>query len=296
VTSSATRHSDSFFIPGDCQDPAYRNVRDLPQLEKALNFTESLWRRYRGYEDAHFLQEAKDHFLERFWEMYLAVTFIERGFELSRAGNAGPEFSFTSGSRKICVEAVAPGPGAGDDGVPELQMGSDEAYKVPTEKILLRYTNALMEKRKRYLVALAKGTVNESDGYVLAINCRRIPHAPYGNTLPFFVQALLPFGSLAVLIDPKTGDSGDPFYQLREEIKKAKGSPVSTTSFLDPKFAFISAVLHSAVDCVNCPSNLGEEFTVLHNPSASHSLDRTVFSWCERLSYRDGALQKFHPG
>ena len=68
--------SDSFFIPGDCQDPGYRNVRDLPHHKEAHNFTESLWRKYQGYEDAHFLQEAKDHFLERFWEMPIAAANV----------------------------------------------------------------------------------------------------------------------------------------------------------------------------------------------------------------------------
>jgi len=286
--------SDSFFIPGNCEGPAYRNVRDLPHREEARNFTESLWRRYQGYEDAHFLREAMDHFLERFWEMYLAVTFLERGFPLSRAGNAGPEFRFTSGDQRIWVEAVAPGPGIGDDSVPEMQMGV--VSNVPTEKILLPYANVLKVKRERYLAALTIGVVNELDCYVLAINSRRIRHAPYGNTLPFFVQALLPFGNLTVLIDPKTGDFSDPFYQLREEVIKANGSPVSTTGFLDRQFAFVSAVLHSTVDGVNCPPKLGGDFTILHNPSASHSLDRSVFAWCEQLIYRDGALRKVHSG
>ncbi len=288
--------SDSFFIPGDCQDPGYRNVRDLPHLEEAHNFIESLWRRYQGYEDAHFQQEAKDHFLERFWEMYLAVTFLDRGFALSRAGNAGPEFWFTSGNQKIWVEAVAPEPGIGNDRVPELQMGLkvEVASKVPTEKILLRYTNAITEKRERYLAALERGILVDSDSYVLAINSRGIPDVPYRNTLPFFVQALLPFGPLTILIDPQTEEFGDPFYQLRESVAKAKGSPVSTAGFLDPQFAFVSAVLHSSVDCVNCPPNLGGDFTILHNPSAARALDHSVFDWCEQLIYRDRALQKVH--
>jgi hypothetical protein len=286
--------SHSFFIPGVCKDPGYQNVRDLPHWQGARDFTESLWRRYQGYEDEHFLREAKDNFLARFWEMYLAVTFIERRFRISRVGNAGPEFCFTSGTQKIWVEAVTPRRGIGGDSVPELLMGSDEACEVPTEKILLRYTNVLTEKRKQYLVALAKGIVNESDCFVLAINSRGIPHAPYGNTLPFFVQALLPFGNLAVLIDPKTGDSSEPFYQRREEITKANGFPVSTAGFLDPEFAFVSLVLHSAVDCANHPAKLGGDFTILHNPSTSRALGHSVFDWCEQLIYHDGALQKVH--
>ena len=95
--------------------------------------------------------------------MYLAVTFIERGFALSRTGNAGPEFCFTFGKQKIWVEAVAPEPGTGNDGVPEVQMGIKMASEVPTENILLRYVNAMTVKRDRYLAALAKGRLNELD-------------------------------------------------------------------------------------------------------------------------------------
>jgi hypothetical protein len=284
----------SFFSSGDCRDPGYQHVRDLPHWKDEKEFTESLWQRYQGNEDEHFLREAKDNFLPRFWEMYLAVTFIERGFRISRDGNAGPEFCFTSSLQKIWVEAVAPRPGIGPDSVPELVMGSEEASKVPTEKILLRYANALAEKRVRYLAALAKGIVNESDSYVLAINSRGIPHAPYGNTLPFFVQALLPFGNMAVLIDPKTGDSSEPFYQHRDSVAKGNGSPVGTRGFLDPKFAFVSLVLHSAVDCANHPAALGDDFIILHNPSASRAIDHSIFGWCEQLIYGDGALQKLH--
>jgi hypothetical protein len=288
--------ADSFFVPGDCRDPAYENVRDLPHLEEARNLTESLWGRYQGYEDVHFLREARDHFLERFWEMYLAVTFLERGFDIFRAGNAGPEFCFASGNRKIWVEAVAPGPGTGNDRVPELQIGMEVevASEVPTEKILLRYANAITVKRERYLAAVKSGILKESDGYVLAINSRRIPHAPYGSTLPFFIQALLPFGPLTILIDPRTRDIGDRFYRLRESVAKAEGSRVSTASFLDPQFAFVSAVLHSSVDCVNCPPTLGGEFTILHNPNASHPISDSLFSWCEQLVYRNEVLRKVH--
>ncbi len=233
--------------------------------------------------------------MERFWEMYLAVTFLERGFELSRAGNVGPEFCFTSGNQKIWVEAVAPGPGTGNDRVPELQMGVEVASKVPTEQILLRYTNAISEKRKRYLAALERGILDDSDGYVLAINSRRIPHAPYGNTLPFFVQALLPIWASNSSNRSQDRRIWRPVLPASRPVTKAKGSLVSTASFLEPQFAFVSAVLHSSVDCVNRPSGLGGEFTILHNPNTARSLDHSVFDWCEQLIYRDGALQKSIP-
>jgi hypothetical protein len=78
------------------------------------------------------------------------------------------------------------------------------AYQVPTEKILLRFANAVITKRERYHAALKAGIVSPDDGYLLAINSRRIPHAPYGNTLPFYVQALLPFGNLTLVLNRST--------------------------------------------------------------------------------------------
>ncbi|MFA5111444.1 MAG: hypothetical protein WC443_08575, partial [Desulfobaccales bacterium] len=150
----------SFFLPGDCQDPAYRNVRDNPNnklyLREAKAFVESLWIRYRDLKDSknlylkdpHCRTSALNGFLSRFWEMYLAVTLHDHGFKLERYGNKGPEFYFWHNNRKVWVEAVAPGPGINENRVPGC---SNSILKdVPEEKILLRFTNALDEKRKKY--------------------------------------------------------------------------------------------------------------------------------------------------
>lgn len=279
-----------FFRPGDCEDLSYKYIRDLPHHEQSREFVESLWSLYHTFADRHFLEDARAHFLERYWEMYLGVALLNRGLQLVRSGNEGPEFYFVHNHRKIWVEAVAPGPGTTSERVSEIQYG--EVSLVPTEKILLRFTNAIVEKRQKYLTALSRGIIRPSDLYLLAINSRRIPHAPLGNTMPFFVQALLPFGNLAVVIDKNTGKISDTFYQSRESVIKESGAPVSTKAFLEPQFGFVSAVLHSAVDCVNRPKLLGGDFSVLHNPLASHSLNRIIFRWCEQMFYREGVIEK----
>jgi hypothetical protein len=279
-----------FFLSGDCEDLGYRNIRDLPHHEQSRAFVESLWSQYNTYADRHFLEDAKAHFTERYWEMYLGVALLNHGLQLIRLGNEGPEFYFVHNDRKIWVEAVAPGPGTTSERVPEVQYG--EVSLVPTDKILLRFTNALSEKRQKYLTALSKGIIHQDDLYLLAMNSRRIPHASIGNTMPFFVQALLPFGNLAVVIDKNTGNITDTFYQPRESVIKESGAPVSTKAFLGSQFGFVSAVLHSAVDCVNRPQLLGGDFSILHNPSASHPIDRTIFHWCEQMFYREGVLEK----
>jgi len=280
--------SISFFLPGDA-DEAYCNIRDKTTgpAPEARAFIESLWRRYRGLEDHNFLTDAKTHFLQRFWEMYLAVTFMERGLKPSRKGRGGgPEFSCSYKERKIWVEAVAPGPG--DSAADRVEEASTEGVTdLPEEKILLRLTQALAQKRERYLAALAKGIVSDQDCYVLGVNSKGITQA-YG-ALPFFFKALLPIGDPLLRIRA-TAKITDSYYTLRETITKARGSPVSTTAFLDPQFAFLSAVIHSRVDCLNRPEELGEDFMVLHNPLAARPLEPSVFKWCEQYVYNDGEL------
>lgn len=282
---------DGFFLQGDAPNRGYRNVRDRTSgpAAKGHAFIEELWPRYRGLEDRHFREDAKAHFLERFWEMYLAVTFIERGLAPVRRAGVGPEFCFHHGGTEFLVEAVAPGPGSGGDRVEEPEDGV--ATRVPTEQILLRFTNVISEKRRKYLAAVAAGVCREDAGYILAINSRGIPHAAYGNTLPFFLQALLPIGAPTLLLDRTTGTTVDSYYAHRDSVAKSNGSAVSTAGLLSPDYSFVSAVINSAVDCVNRPAGLGEDFTLLHNPNAAYPLDRSLFTWCRQYVWNDFRLE-----
>ena len=285
--------TEGFFIQGEGSDLGYLNVRDKLHHEGTRKFVDSLWAKYEPLADSHFREDAKNHFLQRFWEMYVAVTFMERGLKLFPSGGEGPEFYFELSQRRIFVEAIAPGPGTGPDQVPEPQYGV--ATDTPTEKIMLRFTHALVEKRKKYLEALRKDIVTCDDGYLLAINSRGIHHGARGNTMPYFVQAFLPFGPLAVAIDPKTGNIVDSYHQYRDTIPKQTGTNISTKAFLDPDFQFISAVLHSSVDCVNCPKELGADFSILHNPSAGHRIETSVFPWSRQYVLRNSEFTEIKP-
>lgn len=282
-----------FFIRGDATDLGYTNVRDHERHADTREFISHLWNVYEQYADPHFREDARNHFLQRFWEMYLTVTLLERGHEIYRIGEEGPEFYIQQKDRRIWVEAVAPGPGEGKDRVTEAVSGVAE--KVPTEKILLRYTHALAEKRNKYEEARKKEIISPNDSYLLAINCRSIPHAPFGDVLPYFIQAYLPFGPYAVSIDRETGDIVESFHQYREAVTKLNGSNIPTTAFLDTEYGCISAVLNSSVDCVNKPTILGEDFSVLHNPSAINAIDIGILSWCDQKSLNDNELITIEP-
>lgn len=302
----------SFFLPGDCKDPAYRNVRDNPDFAEDRAFVESLWTRYPSYlRDRTCRSNARNDFLARFWEMYLAVTLRERGFKLERFGNEGPEFYFMHNNRKVWIEAVAPGPGNTEDQVPDYfsrevtKIGGVELeimVPTPVEKIILRFTGVLFGKdgkKDKYFKAVEKGIIAQNDLYILAINSRGIPYAAHRHPtdIPYFVQAFLRFGNMVWLWNTKTGEIDKTFYQKRENVIKAKGAPVSTSAGLDTAFAFVSAVLHSAVNCVNHPAILGEDFSILHWPAASpsHRLDPSFFSWCEQWFYQDDQLERRPP-
>jgi hypothetical protein len=282
-----------FFMAGPCEDLDYQSVRDLPHCTDYKRFVESLWARCHQLVDTNCRPDARKHFRQRFWELYLAVTLLEQGFELRRQGDVGPEFYALVGNRRVWFEAIAPGPGDGPDHVPQPVL--HKAFHVPDEKILLRFTNALSEKRGQYTTALTKGIISAEDRYVLAINSRGIPHATLGTTLPYFIQAFLPFGPFTFTVDMNTLEKKDSYFSYRPEVSKRSGSTVSTRPFLDDEASFCSAVLHSGVDCANHPGQLGRDFSILHNPRAQCPLDGTGFGWCEQFTFRDDQLHRSPP-
>ena len=284
---------NSFFTSGEAKDPDYKCLRDHANLTEAREFIESLWQKYAEYADPHFLNESKILFHPRFWEMYLTCTLLERGFKIQRVGHEGPEYFFMVENRRIWVEAIAPTAGVGDDKVPDTPH---EGISRPhTQKILMRYTNALNEKYNKYKTALRKGIIQPEDYIILAINSRKIPGASYSIDLPFYVKALLPIGNLQISVDLKTLDSSEPSYQYRDKITKTNGSSVATRSFLNPDFSPFIAVIHSSVDCVNRPEILGDDFSVLHNPLSKYKLMLDQFFWCQQFSSNDNSLLETHP-
>lgn len=284
--------SGSFFLPGDAPDAGYINTRDHPRGQDGKEVCERLWTAYAPLADPHFREDARINFLQRFWEMYLAVALQHRGMALTRYGNEGPEFYTETAGRRIWIEAIAPKQGAGADRMLDVTYGAAIAEYVPVEKILLRYTSALAAKRERYLAALKKRIIRPEDAYVLAVNSRGIPRAHIADGVPYFVQAFLPFGPVTVVVDTNSFEITGTFRAYRPSVRKVNNAEVSTRTFLDPQSAFCSAVLHSSVDCANHPSELGGEFTVLHNPQAAVSVEPSVFAWCEQLYLRNTALHR----
>ena len=271
------------FQPGDALDLAYRNLRDAPHCVAWKAYCESLWERFRPYADDHFLEEARRQFHPRFWEMYLTVAFLDRGFELRRHRDGGPEFGIDIEGRRYWFDAIAPTSGEGPDAVPD-DLTTKGGF-VPTQKIILRYTSALATKREKWKKDLARGRVSASDGYIVAINDRGIDgYAWAGGEMPYVVKALYGLGDIVVSISLETNKIVDSRHAHRPTIAKASGTGVSSQSFVARECPEVSAVLYSSVNAANYPQRLGDTFMILHNCEPTVPLPRASLKFAREYA------------
>ena len=280
--NSQSRTMTSFFQPGPAPDPAYVNTRDLQRGQTHREYVERLWAWFEPLSDRHFLSDAKAHFLERFWEMYLAKALDSAGLSPKKSGNSGPDFYIHTPERRIFFEATAPGPGEGLDTVPELiplnLQSVPEIDPVPEEKILLRLRSAIRDKLKKWGEWRARGRIGDQDGFVIAINGRQTRPAPYDSEPPFILRAVLPIGPLMVGWDTSSHEVVDTHYKYRDMVTKMSGEEIRTDIFLSPDFADVSAVISSFLDTANYPKIEGEDFRLVHNPKAKCPFPRHLFA------------------
>jgi len=255
----------------------YINTRDEDNYSSNKLFIEQIWPIYRPYADRHFKKDAKFHFHERFWEMYLGVTLIKRGYSINGPISQGPEFYIDIGSSKMWFEAIAPSRGEGNDAVPESPL--EEVTETPQREILLRLTNAVAEKYKKYKLDKQKGNIQNDDLYIVAVNGSRIQPGLYGVKIPFIVQALYPAGDFTITLDSSTGQIYGSYYQYNDNITKINKSRVPTDNFINNEYCGISAVIYSYADPWNGKDelNLGSEFIIIHNLKADNKLQRGFF-------------------
>lgn len=271
----------SFFLPGDDCEEMYRDVRDRDDLVHIRNNVERLW---VSYSTAHLSDptsqsDAKKHFQQRFWEMYLGCALLNLGFSLQKppnTANQGPEFYCHFDGQKCWFEAISPGPGEGDDAVPEWPTMQAVATEFPEDEILLRIRGAIHDKHKKHLSDLNSGVVSGEDACVICINASRVRSMIFDSTAPLIVKAVFPIGNLAIPIDSITGVQLKPFHTHRDKLQKLNGELVFTNVFLDPQYSGISGVLYSLVDVRFDPKLLGADFILVHNPLAKHPLGRGV--------------------
>jgi type I restriction enzyme S subunit len=278
---------DLFSNPADnpCKD--YLVIRDNPRFTEVKKSLNEMWPRYKNWADTNFQKELSTNFQQRFWEMYLGNTLLENGFKLlKREIQEGPDFHILKSGKDIWFEAVVPNSGMADDAVPPIEEFNFDT-PISEEKIVLRFTNAIMEKYKKLLVYTSKGIIKNGDIFIIAINGRGIQLNMTEDPIPLILKAIYPVGDPIVNIDLLSNEKISENFELRFGIKKSSGTPIPTDTFLNDKFSGISGLLYSNVIFFELHNTPGSEFDLIDNHIAKNHFEK---DWLKQGKYwkKDG--------
>jgi len=288
-----------FFSSDEATDSIYVSHRDHGTKAQIKAMIEDMWLRYAPVcPDNHkdFLTDARSHFVQRVWEMYLANVIMGQ-FKLQKPPPEGPDILFEHEGVRYWVEAVSPGPGEGPNAVPQRSPDNNLVPMIPAGKLLLRLTHAMREKELKFEKYRAKGIVNEDDACVIAVNISGIRDADlFDQDGPMAVRALFPVGE--VVLRFKAGSSDQPVIDrnLRRGVLKKKFGPdgpesdefIPTDLFLDPRSASISCMFYSSWGIWFNPEPLGRDIYVIHNPQAKVPIAKDLLQFGREHIWLDG--------
>ena len=282
-----------FAVQGE--DAKYENLRSNPEYQKIRDFIEEMWEEYLSYADSDFLQKARNNdFQACYWEMYLGCSLLRQNIQIEPREkrkerrcptDQGPDFRIVA-PHPFWLEAVAPGPGTGEDAVPEAECGV--VRDVPDDEVKLRLLQAIRDKAKQRLDFMRKGWIEPTDCYVVAVNLGKISHisdlAP-----PRLVRSVFGWGLPKVSMNANSGALSDWRYQFQPQVIKKSSATVSARIFLDDEqsdnpdyvgYEGLTAVLSCEMEPFNSCEPwfdhskyvIGDDYCIVHNPRATNPL------------------------
>jgi type I restriction enzyme S subunit len=233
-----------------------------------------------GLADQKYVTELISGQDSKFWacvsEALLADRLCNKNFLERSIVGEGPDFFIGNENLKIWIEAICPEP----TGIPVNWLSCRGSVDVPHVEILLRWTSAIKEKAEK-LIGNTDGTttgylqkeiVASNEAYVIAVNGCQLRNGPFSalygiSQFPVAAEAVFQIGPIQLMINRETRKVVDQNYQYRPYIINRNNAQVPAYTFLDPRFAPISAIW--AVD-LNGASVIGnsEPMAVIHNPFA----------------------------
>jgi hypothetical protein len=148
---------------------------------------------------------------------------------------------------------------------------------VPEKEILLRLRSAISSKLDAWGKWRSQKIVGSHDIFIIAINGRRMRAGLGDSEPPFIVRAVFPIGPLTAIWDKSKHEIVETYYDHRDSLNKKSGAKVETDIFLSSEFSDVSAIVYSFVDAANHPQMEGQDFRLVHNPSAKNPLPRGFF-------------------
>ncbi len=295
-----------FFTAGPASNKAYVLNRDSPHREAERQRIELAWRQYEPYcPDSHFLEDARSHYEQRTWELYLAHALLSNGHQLQKPNPEGPDICLAS-DPVTWVEAIAVESGTGPDGVlPSATRGRSEdlehglsawfGHAPSSESVILRITSAVREKSSKYRRYLTRGIVSRHDRCIIAISLAAVADAYLtqdASQVPLTARALLGVGQEYLEVPVHRAGPERVGYFHRPEVQKRSGASVSARGFLTDDYSTISGVFLTCSNLINAPRNLGSDFEFLHNPRASNPLQPGTFKFGQEYSVVDDYLKR----
>ncbi len=246
----------------------YLALRDNPNYSNVKYYCETMWEKFEPFADSSFRNEFSNDMHSRFWEMYLASQLLDQGFELiSRKIIIGPDIHIFNNHRNIWIEATAPTGGIGDDAINSV-LGHSAIGVLPENQIILRISNAISEKHKKWKKYIKDNIISFEDPYIIAINGGRI-RILLLETIPYILKATYAIGDVITEFDTQTGKIINSHFEYCKEITKKNRATVVRGLFFDPTYSGISGILYSNAALWNLPESPGNEIIYLHNTLAS---------------------------
>lgn len=262
------------FSNDDASDPGFINIRNAnsEKLASIRKQCEELWGIYEPYADSDFLDDARQNFDARFWEMYLTCFFIQAGYKVC-CPKPGPDVGITFNGQRIWLEATCPTRGADEnkDQVPERKSGV--VQNSPEDQMLLRYLNSISEKYERqYPKWLENGIVKKNECFVIALNPRKLGFELGDTNPPRILKATYKLGAPFISLNRETGEVVGSGHHYRGEIVRKSGVAIPTGIFQEKSHPILSGLLCSRVDAGNLPEVMGADFQLVPNPNGTSPL------------------------
>lgn len=136
----------SFFLQGAFSDSYNCLTRDGQNRLAFKSYIEQAWEQYKPFcGDLGFQTQASIDFNGASWNLYVAKTLIDLGFNLQKSDSAGPDIYIKHEGKTIWLECIAVN--NGPDAVPVSPVG--QGFSPAEERIILRHTSGLREKCRR---------------------------------------------------------------------------------------------------------------------------------------------------
>ncbi|KAF0105080.1 MAG: hypothetical protein FD144_989 [Rhodospirillaceae bacterium] len=261
--------------------PVYERLRDADDagdVEQKM-YLDGLWRRAQGHLDSHFKSAFAHQIHQRFWELRLTAALLDLGYSLEPGADGRPDFATKlPGGERLWIEAVSPSLGSAANPDRPADLIPNGGFRAtPVEQLLMRYTQALQEKRDRFQNYREAGVVAEGDRCIIAVNSGGLWPYVEGVGLPRILSAVFPIGEEQITIDLTSGSTLSVEYPLRGEVVRANGAPISLTAFLHPSYACISGLISDSARVTGWRQQGNARFVSAANPTATVPLPQACF-------------------